>query len=624
MKSLLKTGLVFLLCSITFMHAVYSQAWVARHNLSPAQYQAAFDEFTQQGYRLTTVSGYTCGGQERYIALWQKTAGPEWAARHGLSSQNYQIAFDDLVKKGYRLTHVSGYGVGSQAKFAGIWQKTSGAAWAAKHNMTAAQYQAAFNDFKNKGYRLLHVSGYVVNNTEYFAAIWDKSAGSAYIARHNLTSAQYQQAFNDYTKQGYYLKTVSGYTKSGTNLYAAIWEKISAPLWAARHGVGNGNYQYVFDNMYYQGYKPVYVNAYASGNSCEYNAIWTNTNMKGSDIAAIDEAVNQYMSSQGVKGLSLAICKDARLVFAKGYGYADPAAGEEMSPDQPMRIMSISKPVTSVGIMKLLEQNKLSSLDKTVFGPGSVLGSKYPTPAGKEKLNNITVRQLLNHTSGLRTCNGESVFWDKDKTADDAMNVLLGASDLITTDTGAQYIYSNTNYFILARVIEQLSGQSYETYIRNNVLNKSDIGATMYVGEASGNIKAGEGNYTPMTNMNLQLWAGFGGWVARPIDLLKFLNHVDGAATNPDIITSGTHTSMTTGSMRNNGYGCGWNVSGDIQNHNGCHGSSRSFLVELGGGISYAVIINSTPSNDGCGWTMKSAIEGGLNKVSGYPSYNLF
>ncbi len=148
--------------------------------------------------------------------------------------------------------------------------------------------------------------------------------------------------------------------------------------------------------------------------------------MKGADIAAIDEAVNQYMSSQSVKGLSLAVCKEGRLVFAKGYGLADAANGEEMSPDQPLRIMSISKPVTSVGVMTLLDQKKIS-LDKPVFGPNSILGSKYSTPAGKEKLNRITVRQLLNHTSGLRSCNGESVFWDQNKTADDAMNVLLNS-----------------------------------------------------------------------------------------------------------------------------------------------------------------------------------------------------
>src|SRR5688572_25731159 len=112
MKSFFQSGLLVLFCILFSLQTTLSQ-WVARHNLSPAQYQDAFDDFVKQGYRLSTVGGYTCGGQEKYIALWEKKAGPEWAARHGLSGQDYQTAFDDFSKKGFRLTHVSGYGVGS-------------------------------------------------------------------------------------------------------------------------------------------------------------------------------------------------------------------------------------------------------------------------------------------------------------------------------------------------------------------------------------------------------------------------------------------------------------------------------------------------------------------------------
>src|SRR5262245_41310660 len=127
MKSVFQTALLVLFCALFSSQTSFSQ-WVARHNLTPAQYQDAFNDYTKQGFRLTTVSGYTCGGQERYIALWEKKAGGEWAARHGMSGQDYQNAFDDFAKKGFRLTHVSGYGVGSQAKFAAIWEKKAGPA----------------------------------------------------------------------------------------------------------------------------------------------------------------------------------------------------------------------------------------------------------------------------------------------------------------------------------------------------------------------------------------------------------------------------------------------------------------------------------------------------------------
>lgn len=610
--------------SVLLPGTLFAQAWVARHGLSPADYQTEFNTHTANGYRLTSVNGYTTNGAEKYIALWEKVSGGAYVTKHSMTAAEYQTAFNTYTSQGYRPTLISGYAVSGVAQFAAIWEKKSGGAWIARHNLTAAQYQAVYDTYTAQGYRPTYISGYVVNGVEYFAGIWEVvSGGGAWVARHNLTAAQYQSAFDTYTSQGYILKRISGYNKGGTDLYAAVWEKVSTPLWSARHGITAANYQYVFDNHYYSGYRPVLLNAFASGTSSKYNGFWTNTNISSSNMAKIDNAVNSFLTSENVTGLSLAIVKDGRLVFAKGYGYANPSTGEEMSPDQPGRIMSVSKPVTAVGIMTLIQKGLLSK-ESFVFGRNGVLGSKYATPANKPSLNRIRVRHLLNHTSGLRSCNGESVFWDATKTPDDAMAVLLAANDLVLTDTSVAFEYSNTNYFILERIIEQVSGKKYETYIRENVLNKCGIGSTMYVGQASGNSKAGEMHYTSATKMNLQLWAGFGGWVARPIDLLKFLNRVDGAASPSDILNATSHTTMTTGSALRPGYAFGWGISGNRQGHNGCHGSSRSNLTELGNGVSYAVIINSKPKTDECNEVLIPVIENALKQVTAYPSYNLF
>lgn len=621
-KLLAKAGL-----ALTLVPGVVSaQAWISKHGMSPAEYQSAFTTNTGNGYRLTQVEGYTSNGAEKYIALWEKVSGGAYVTQHSMTASEFQTAFNTYTAQGYRLTRISGYTVNNVPQFAAIWEIKSGGAWVAKHNMTASEYQTNFNTYTAQGYRLKDISGYVVNGTEYFAAIWEVGSGGAWLAQHNLTAAQYQSSFNTYTSQGYFLKDITGYNKNGVDLYAAIWEKVSSPLWGARHGISSLNYQNAFDNYYYQGYRPKHLNAFASGSSAKFNCVWTNSAWSGTEIAKIDNAVNGYLSSQGVTGLSIAIAKDGRLVFAKGYGTANNSTGEELAPNHSMRIMSISKSVTAVGIMTLIQKG-LMSKDDFVFGPGSILGSKYATPADKPSLNRIRVRQLLWHTSGLRTCNGENVFWDATKTPDEAMAVLLGATDLILTDTSGGYEYSNTNYFILERIIEQVSKQKYETYIRQNVLNQCGIGSSMFVGQSNGNPVAGEVSYTPVRNMNLQLWAGFGGWVARPKDLLKLLNRVDGTASPSDILSTTSHNTMTTGSapMLNPGYAFGWmTASGNLQHHNGCYRGTRSFLVELGNGVSYAVIINSEPSNDGCSWTLKKEMEAGIKQILTYPSINLF
>lgn len=599
-------------------------AWVARHGLTSAEYQAAFDQYTQQGYRLTNVSGYMEGNKERYAAVWEKVSGAPWGARHGLTAAQYQTAFDDYAKQGYRLTSISAWAVGGTPRFAGIWEKSSSPGWLARHGLTAAQYQTVFDDYAKQGFRLEKVVGYVVGGTEYFAGIWVKAGGN-WVAKHNLTGAQFQTQFDTLGQQGYVLTNVSGYNKGGTDLFTGIWMKTSSPLRYVRHGVTNSNYQNVFDNAYYQGYKLIGLQAFASGSSAKFNGIWTNTNISGADIGKFDKAVTKYMSDQNVSGLSLAVTKNGKLVFAKAYGSTNAGDGTELSPNHRMRVWSISKSITSIGVMTLLKDNP-TLLDKKVFGPGSVLGSKYPTPANRPGLNKFTVRQLLNMTSGLRTCNGEAPFQNASGTVAQGMSTLMNAADLITQEPDKGYIYSNTNYFFLARVIEEVSGQSYEAYIRDKVLTPAGISdSTMYVGRADGNAKAGESLHSPQQKVNMQMFGSFGGWVARPMDLVKLLRVVDGKPGPNDILTTPVHTTMTTASSWNNGYALGWGVEGgDQQNHNGCYTGGRSFFVELKNGLSYAVIINKTPADDGCFWKAKGVFDPLVPSISQYPSYDLF
>src|SRR2546421_5997376 len=95
---------------------VEAQAWVARHALTPAQFQSTFDDLFKQGYRLKSMSGYVSGG-ERYAALWLKEPGPAWQARMGLSAADLQKTFDDLRKQGYRMIWISGHEFGGSVRY---------------------------------------------------------------------------------------------------------------------------------------------------------------------------------------------------------------------------------------------------------------------------------------------------------------------------------------------------------------------------------------------------------------------------------------------------------------------------------------------------------------------------
>jgi len=237
--------------------------WEARHGLTSDQYQQAFDDLVGRGYRLTRVSGYSVGGHDRYAAIWDKSDGPAFQAHHGLTSDQYQKTFDELVRQGFRPTCVSGYSVGGDPRYAAIFEPAAGIGFAARHGLTADQYQQAFNDLVGKGFRLTYVSGFNVGGTDQYAAIWEQSAGPAFAARHRLTSDQYQQTFNELTGQGFRLTHVSGYSLNGEARYAAIWEQSAGPAFAARHGLTAAQYQQAFNELVSKGFRLVDVSGFA-------------------------------------------------------------------------------------------------------------------------------------------------------------------------------------------------------------------------------------------------------------------------------------------------------------------------------------------------------------------------
>jgi hypothetical protein len=252
-----------------------SDAWVSHHGMTSDQYQKYFDQYVKDGYSLTWVSGYSLKGDggDRYAAIWVKNSGPAFVAHHRMTSQQYQAYFDQYVKEGYRLSDVSGYDREGVANYAAIWIKTSGPEWVARHGLTSDQYQAAFDQYVKDGYRLRLVDGYTVGS-DFYAAIWDKSPAEAWVAHHRMTSDQYQTYFDKYVGEGYRLVDVSGYTVGGVANYAALWVKGPGPAFVAVHGLTSPQYQAAFDKHVKEGYQLVLVDGYEVGGQDLYAAIW--------------------------------------------------------------------------------------------------------------------------------------------------------------------------------------------------------------------------------------------------------------------------------------------------------------------------------------------------------------
>lgn len=201
-------------------------AWWSHSGMTSEQYHQKFEKYLQQGYHVVQVNGYTVNGKDYYAAIWDKSPVGSWASRHGMSSDGMQKVFDAYLEEGYRMTHVSGYEAEHEARFAAVWEKGDNKTeWVSRGNLTSSEYQATFDTYSKKGFRLVDVSGYQVDGEVYYSAIFDKSPSGAWVARHGLDSPAFQKEFDKYKGQGYVLRTFSAYNDGDEPRFAGIWEK---------------------------------------------------------------------------------------------------------------------------------------------------------------------------------------------------------------------------------------------------------------------------------------------------------------------------------------------------------------------------------------------------------------
>lgn len=599
--------------------------WVARHGLNTDQYQAEFERLAGLGYRPSYVSGYELNNEARYAAVFEQDPGSvPWIARHGMTSEQYQKEFTSIVNQGYRPTLVNGYSVGNQDYYTAIWELRDGPAWFARHGMSSEDYQNEFDKQLAAGFRPIHVSGYNAYGVERYAAIWEQSIGPAWTARHGMSADEYQMEFDRLGQAGFRLVHVSAFTVNDQDRFAAIWELRNGLPFIARHGLNAETYQQSFDDYRYQGYRPAVISGYGSRGTDRYAAIWHNTAYSATELNRIDAIVENVRSSSGIPGISIAIAKDGRLVFAKGYGFADRENQIALRPSHLFRIASLSKPITATAILKLSEQGRLN-LDQTVFGPNGILGDSYgslrPYNPG---VADITIRQLLNHTSGGWTNDAsDPMFLNPEMDQTQLISWVLDNRPLNNTP-GTVYAYSNFGYSLLGRIIERVSGQSYQDWVKQNVLFASPqmaIAGDSRAARRPNEVVYYDVNTEAPYSMKVARMDAHGGWLGSPIDLLRFGVSVDSFAGKPDQLSFLSLTDMVQGSLANPNYALGWVVN-SLGNywHDGSLPGTSSILVRTSGGFVWSALTNSRENNpniDAMMWDVNGAVDG-------WPTFDLF
>lgn len=382
------------------------------------------------------------------------------------------------------------------------------------------------------------------------------------------------------------------------------------------------------------------------------NVRLTNAMSQGREFAGLERTIRTFMRRWDIAGASVAVSKDGRLVYSKGFGYADVELKKDAEPYSKFRIASISKLVTAVAIMKLAEEGKLSVTDR-VFGPDGILDDPFYGNPRDRRAYGITIAHLLSHEGGWTTRWGDQMFMPLVVANDMGIGSPVDTKTIVrfalnrnlhfTPGTGKSY--SNLGYAILGLVIEKVSGMSYSEYCRKEILEPIGI----YDMVLARNLKSEKAPfevtyyeppdairkpsiYNPLDTVaasyggnDIESLGGAGAWLATAPDLVRLMLAVDGSDTQRDLLSAGSVRFMTD---TRNGYApVGWKatVYDGTWWRTGSFPGTSCMMKRQPDGITWALLFNtSTWNGPEISTDINYMMAVALYQVKDWPDYDLF
>jgi len=232
----------------------------------------------------------------------------------------------------------------------------------------------------------------------------------------------------------------------------------------------------------------------------------------------LNKFLNEYRTNKDIPSISGGVSINGNIFWLGAAGLADIENNVPAKTNTLYRIASISKAITSVAIMQLVEQNRIN-LDED---------ARTYLPYFPKKKWKFTIRQLLNHTSGIRNYRyGEFNSTDSFKSIKDAIRTVM--DDSLQFEPGTKRQYTTLSYNLLAGIIENVSGISFEEYLNKNIFQPAEMTSTyleyqpkIIFNKARGYIKNSFRKFENAALADLSIKFAGGGMISTPEDLLKF------------------------------------------------------------------------------------------------------
>ena len=236
------------------------------------------------------------------------------------------------------------------------------------------------------------------------------------------------------------------------------------------------------------------------------------------------DAIAKHGLSHPVAGISVAVARDGKIVFARGYGFANLEHSVPVTPETVFHIASISKNIEAAVIVQLAEKGKLN-LDDDV--------TKY-VPEAPTHGKHVTVRQLINHTSGIFSFTSLPNAMQNERLDLDHQQVLALIKDKpFVFEPGTSWRYDNSAFYIAGMVVERVTKQDYATYVRDHIFQPLGMtsamlcDARMVVPHLASGYEVENGKLVNASFMTWKIPSAAGAVCATASDLVKWQTALD-------------------------------------------------------------------------------------------------
>jgi CubicO group peptidase (beta-lactamase class C family) len=552
---------------------------IARHDNRHDDYQRQWDELVPQGYRPICLSVYGDRSNPLYASVWAKRPGPAFAGVHGTDAAGFQAFFDKWAAQGFSPTILAATGPANNPVYAAVMEKSAHGVSLTRHALVSgseddpATIQHWLREAQRRGWIPRWLSVFGGPGDRRYAVVLDPNPEGVLWNVDGLwgeDAGGYQQRFEAQASQWAWPSLVT-VTPDGRG-FASVFRDGDMGAWVARHNMGSADYQREVEAWWPKGYFPLYVQAGGSGADARFACLFvqgekpaqrrfTTTGADVPALRAVDQKVEAFMRSTGTRAVGVAVVRGSRLVHARGYSWAE--AGYPLTqPTTTFRVASCTKPLTAIAVHVLIQKGALKLSDRMVdlldvpTGPGSGVDPR---------LREITVHHLLTHTAG----------WDRAKKPDlpriEDVARFAGQTRLpVTIDAMARYratlplefrpgermAYGNLAYLYLGLIVERVADRPYASFARTEIFGKLGLARPHLARSALAAQRPGSarqhdnGTDSPDLRVtwsattgpvdgprplvplayggeDLDLFKAFGGWCMAPCDYAKVLASLD-------------------------------------------------------------------------------------------------